>query len=164
MRGFFQGLFPGAKKKPAAKPLRIPSGQAGVGTGKQITIPGTGRAVATPVGRPVAKRQSMTLGRAEPPTGQRTNIPVEHTHEDAFVAGTLTYLTSSWLKAMEYHRGTSSLHVWFLDGFSCEVEDISEAEARAFFTAPSKGGAYWDIVLGAGYVHGQPHTAAKRWH
>lgn len=175
--GLFKRLFPGAAKPaPTAKPVAIPvnphfkksvaipKGQSPAVGGKSLSLPGTGRPVATPVGgKPVAIREAMTLGRAVPPNGRRTEENVAYTGVEMLLAGTHTYLTSSWLAAAEYHRDAEDLEVWFLDGAHVTVHDISEAEARDFFTAPSKGGAYWDIVLGPNYVHGKPHTARKRW-
>lgn len=179
--GIFRRLFPGAAKsasKPVAVPVhprthklvRLPGGEGPKVGGKPLSIPGTGKPVAEPAGRPVATpvrpkalRQAMTLGRAEPPTGRRTSTPVAHTMADAFIAGTDTYVTSSWLKMVRYHRDTEDLDVWFLDGFHCTVHQISEAEARDFYAAPSKGGWYWDNVLGQNYPLGHPHMAKKHW-
>ena len=153
--GFFGRLFDrGRKSAPPPRPVATPV--------RPVATPV--RPVATPVGKPVAIPQPMTLGRGEAPTGQRTTIPVHHTLEDAFVAGTMTHVTSSWLAAAQYFRDTRELWVRFLDGFSCRVQSIGEDEARSFYRAPSKGGWYHDHVLGPGWIRGRPGTALKRWH
>ena len=175
--GIFRRLFPGAKKpappdKPVAIPVnprvhklvKLPSGQAPRVEGRTFALPGTGKPVATPVNRPVAQRQAMTLGRAEVPTGRRTSTPVPHTMVDAFLAGTKTFVTSSWLAYAEYHRQQRELEIGFLDGFVATYEDIDEALAATFYHAPSKGGFVHDYLLGPGWVPGRRETARKRWH
>lgn len=125
-----------------------------------------GRRVVHHPRHPVALPQDITLGRSSVPTGQRTNIGVPHDEGmiAPFLSGTVLNVTSSWLRAVKYRRGTSELEAWFLDGFHCTVRDFSEEEAVAFYRAPSKGGFWHDVVLGPGYVKGQPSTAAKHWY
>lgn len=80
----------------------------------------------------------------------------------AFLAGTATNVTSSWLAAVRYRADDEELEVWFLNGYHCIVEDVSRAEAVSFWDAPSKGGWYWDNVLGPGYIMGS-RNGRKRW-
>ena len=169
--GLFRRLFPGAAKPvaipvhPHRKSVTLPKGQAPAVGGKTFALPGTGKPVAIPVGKkPVAERADIYLPRGEAPTGRRTDKRVEsYGLEDSFIAGTRTIVLSSWLHAVEYHRQAEDFEVWFLDGAHVTVHGVSEAEARDFFHAPSKGGWYWDNVLGPGYRLGNPAQARKRW-
>lgn len=141
-RGFFGGLFDPHRhrdQRRAAKP------------------------VAIPVKKPVALRQPMTLGRSSAPTGKRTSVPVNHTGVEMFIAGTLAYVTSSWLKSAEFHFLEQTMDVTFLDGARVTVLDVTEDMARSFYAAPSKGGWFWTVVLGPNYKLGHPSTALMRW-
>lgn len=124
---------------------------------------------ALPVGRtPARVGVPIVVGRGEPPDGRRTTKPAfegrDPASEEAFVLyGQKIHLTSSWLSAAQYSPDTHELGVWFNDGAAVIVEDVTEREARIFFNAPSKGGWYWDYILGRGYQKGMPSTALKKW-
>lgn len=146
-RGFFGTLFDRSESRPRP----------------------TAKPVATPVHRPrpVAKRQPMVLARSSVPTGKGTDVPlpaVSPMWVDAFIAGTLAYLTSSWLRGMEYDWLNEELKIIFLDGFTAIHEGVPERVARQMFEAPSKGRAVHRILLGPGYTRGSPRTAAYPWH
>jgi hypothetical protein len=116
--------------------------------------------------RPRAERAPILLGRATFPTGRRTSEPIPFGKElyGAFLAGTDTHVTSSWLSWVRYDRDRQEMETHFLDGAAVTLEAVTEEVALSFYDAPSKGGWWWDNVLGPNYVKGQPGTALMRWH
>ncbi len=132
-RQFGRPLFGGGKPTPAER-MKILQAQAKV--------------LGQPVPKPVAVPQPITLGRSEPPTGQRTTVGVPHGLVTAFIAGTLTYVTSSWLNSAQYDQREQELTITFLDGHREIYGDINETEAASFYAAPSKGGWVHDYLLG----------------
>ncbi len=162
----FGRLF--GKKVPVAKPVNIPTAQ-------KVSRPATGAVlgpfpVAKPVGPPVTiptaqkvKKPMRVIGRGSPPTGKRDNplytVPVEGLTE--FLGGEEMGFTSSWIARAEYVVEIQALYVTFLDGHRVQVTPISSLEAQEFFQSSSKGGWYWNFVLGPGYVMGQRWTGRK---
>ncbi len=123
----------------------------------------TARAVAYPadpddpaIRRPVAVRQPINLGRSKPPDGtsQGAHSISDPAYLNAFLAGTYTHLTSSWLKACQYDPNYNHLMVWFLDGFACTVLNVSPDEAAGLYYAGSKGSYYRSYLYSKSYLEG----------
>lgn len=159
--GLFGKLFGGkAKAVPTAKVVNIP-------TAGKVTTPPTGRElIAPPVRFPTAqpvKKPMRVIGRGSPPTGTRDNPLYTAPREGLvdFLGGEEMGFTSSWIWKGRYDVEAQSLYVTFLDGHPVRVTPISSSEASEFFHSSSKGGWYWNFVLGPGYVMGQRSSGRK---
>lgn len=176
------GLFGWGKKKPAAKPVAIPVGRPKPIPAGQPGASSYPKPVAIPVvtkPKPIARPQPITTGRKieddranrewyekRGPYGTAEGavqvLAPGSEYEEAFLNGTLNYVTSSWIAAIKYDRQAREMWVSFHDGASVTVENVSESEAISFFIAGSKGAWYWSNVLGEGYVLGS-RNSLKTW-
>jgi hypothetical protein len=180
-RGFFSGLFDrGAAPHPHVKPVAIPVRPVAtpvkpvaIPVTKPVAIPVRPRAIPQPIftGRKIdeARRNKAWYRGEKPPYGTSEGaeqvLPRGSAYEDAFLNGTLNYVTSSVIQSGQYDREAEELTLTFRPETTLRTtvyEDITEDEAVGFFVAGSKGKWWHQVCLGPSWTPGG--GTAKNWH